>query len=191
MNYERIAQQVKELSKGERLQLAKLLVHLASEQGEQRNLKSRAPTSRHDDTRRKKRTAIDLDFQGFARAMKRDPLAKVADGVDKLCAMHGTKAAVKGLDRKEPWISKMRCIAKAVRDRTPAGTLVSLGKVGDFEMAYHCCLIEERNPQRMREIQANIQDENRQTVKAAWRELRPNKTRATKSKGSAVRRREA
>ena len=120
----------------------------------------------------RKRTTIDVDFQGFAAAMDRKPLADVAKGVSRLSARHGNEVAGRMLGKPMGWVSKMRTIAKAVNAQSVAGKLVLGGSVRDVEIAYYASLIEGKNVRRVREIADNITNETRQTVKRAYDELR-------------------
>lgn len=120
----------------------------------------------------RKRTTIDLDFQGLAAAMDQKPLADVAEGVSKLCESYGCGAAAQRLGKPKGWISKMRRIAKAVKSPSVAGTLVLSRKVQDVEIAYYASLIESKSGAKAREIADNINNETRHTVKRAWEELR-------------------
>ncbi len=124
----------------------------------------------------RQRTNIDVDFQGFAAAIERTQLAKVAKGVSKLAAVHGNRVTGLRLGKPQGWISKMRTIAKAVNlPGSVAGLLVVRGGVRDVEIAYYVALIEKKSRQKAREVAANIANETRQSVKRIYATLRPSR----------------
>jgi hypothetical protein len=121
----------------------------------------------------RKRTNIDVDFQGFAAAIERTPLADVAKGVSKLAAVHGNRVTGLKLGKSQGWISKMRTIAKAGElPESVAGSLVLGGGVRDVEIAYYVTLIERDSRQKAREVAANIANETRQSLKRTYTQLR-------------------
>lgn len=119
-----------------------------------------------------KRTMIGIDFQGLAVAFDSEPLAARAEAVSKKCERQGCGAAAEELGKPKGWISKMRCIAKAVKSRSVAGAFVLQDGVKDIEIAYYLCLVESKNRKKACEIIDNIDNETRHTVKRAWQELR-------------------
>ena len=120
----------------------------------------------------KRRTTIDLDFQGFAAAMDRKPLAQLAEGVSKLSAHYGCAVAAQRLGKQEGWVSKMRKVANAVLKKSIAGTLVLEGKVADLELAYYVALIESKSERQARAVSRNIASHTRHTVKQIWEGVR-------------------
>lgn len=120
----------------------------------------------------RKRTTIDTDFQGFATALDRKPLAEIAEGVRKLCEYYGCEAAAQRCGKPKGWISKMRRIDKAVAEKSVVGMLVVREDIRDIEIAYYASLIENKSHTKALEIAENIDNETRLTVKQAWNEIR-------------------
>lgn len=102
-------------------------------------------------------------------------LADVADGVWTLYngAGGGSAALVAAmLSKPRPWVSKMLMLSAPGKAHSVARSLMASDKLGDIEMAYLICQVEEVDKGVAQNIGKNIENETRETVRAWLNQVR-------------------